>query len=513
MKRISILLTIFILLISSCSDDFLERTSLTSLAEDNFWNNEADAELALMGAYSALQSQWLFNSGPWGGGMTRLDYLSDDGFTSWQWMAGGDIARGEHNSTSWMIGSMWSDAYRAIGRANQVIEKVPEIEDITPEAAAKILAEAKVIRATVYNILAMTYKDVPLVAEPIGVKDSEIPKNSQQEIVDFIISDLEGVVDNLPVDAPHGRITKGVALAMLARINLWHNNYDEAAEYAKQVIDLDKYSLFDDYSTLFTAENEQNDEIIFAITFDRELDDGSDFAGYWGNDFIIAQLPLPNLVDAYYMKDGLPIDESPLYNPDHKSENRDPRFAVTLVTNGDTWRGDTVKGETYEYQRKYTEEQNSENHFDSPQDFYVIRYAHVLLMRAEALVRSGSYDEAEVIGLINQIRDRVDMPKVEDVEGTGLSQQELLDIVKHERRVETAFEGLRYFDLMRWEELKEKYDWYMENELPYLKEQGYPDARKRNFEDPKHWKWPLPQGELDVNKALKQHDEWMGGSE
>jgi hypothetical protein len=162
--------------------------------------------------------------------------------------------------------------------------------------------------------------------------------------------------------------------------------------------------------------------------------------------------------------------------------------------------------------RKWTEENNSENHFDSPQDFYVIRYAHVLLMRAEALVQSGSYSEGEVIGLINHIRDRVNMPHVEDVEGTGLSQSELLEVVKHERRVETAFEGLRYFDLMRWGELKKKYDEYMNGgELQEMKDRGFPTPRDRVFEDPKHWKWPIPQSELDNNKALEQHSEWLVG--
>ena len=118
MKRYILTLFIIIGFISSCSDDFLERTSPNSLADDNFWNNESDAHLALMGCYDALQSQWLFDSGPWGGGMVRLDFISDNGYTNWQWMSAAPIAEGKHTSTEWMVGSMWSDAYVAIVRCN-----------------------------------------------------------------------------------------------------------------------------------------------------------------------------------------------------------------------------------------------------------------------------------------------------------------------------------------------------------------------------------------------------------
>jgi hypothetical protein len=153
--------------------------------------------------------------------------------------------------------------------------------------------------------------------------------------------------------------------------------------------------------------------------------------------------------------------------------------------------------------RKWTEEDNDLNQFDSPQDFYVFRYAHVLLILAEALVQSGNYNESEVLSLINQVRDRVGMPHVQDVEGTGFSQQELLDIVKHERRVETALEGLRYFDLKRWGELKERaFDFYMQNEASQY------GLAERVWSD-KMMKWPIPQPEIDVNENLQQHPEWQ----
>ena len=499
------LLTIF----SACSDEFLDRKSLNDLSSDSFWTTEDDAKMALMGCYSALQDQWLFDSDPWTGGVMRLDYLSDNGYTAWQWMPGGDIAQGTHNSTSWILGDTWRSAYRAIGRTNQVIANVPNIPNINPQVAARIVAEAKVIRATVYTLLAMTFHDVPLITEPQTVQEAAVPKNTHDEIMNFITTDVEAIVNDLPLPGEipgteYGRISRGAALATLARIYLYHHEYTKAADAAKKVMDLGYYSLAADYSTLFTTDHEQDKEIIFSVTFDRFLDDGSAFAGYWG--LIDYQRVLPNLAEEFYTTDGLPIAESDLYDPADPSANRDPRFRTTIVSNNDTWKGNAVTDEEgFYYQRKYTEENNDEDHFDSPQDFYVIRYADILLMRAEALVSAGGYSESEVIGLINQVRDRVDMPQVEDAEGTGLTPEALLEVIKHERRVELAFEGLRYFDLVRWEELDERYEWYMDNELPAIQALGYPDAYPRQFIS---YRWPLPQSEINVNKNLIQHDEW-----
>ena len=154
---------------------------------------------------------------------------------------------------------------------------------------------------------------------------------------------------------------------------------------------------------------------------------------------------------------------------------------------------------------KYFNPKDTKNPFDNGQDFYVIRYAEVLLSLAEALVQKGGYDENEVIGLINRIRQRQDvmMPKVEDVEGVGLSKDELLEIIKHERRVELAFEGLRLFDLYRWKEL-DKAVGRVENERISL---GLA-YEKRQFNGERDYVWPVPTGEVDTNKKLEQHPLW-----
>ena len=513
-----LILVMIVLFNTGCSEDFLERESLSSLANDNFWTTESDATLGLMGAYSALQSKWIYDSSPYEGGSVRWDFMSDNGYTTWQWMAGGDIAQGIHTAESWMVNDTWKALYVGITRANTVIQKVGEMDatNIDEATAKQIIAEASVIRASLYNILAILWKDVPLITEIQNVTEANVPKSTREKTVAFIISDLESVYEDLPISNDWGRLTRGAALGTLARINLFHagygGTYEKAAEYSQEVIDLGVYSLFPDYEDLFEIVNEQNNEVIWSIQFDRLQDNSSSIGGNWW--ILDYQRVLPDLVQEYYMTDGLPYGESELSDSDDSSilsDNRDPRLSGAIITHGDTFRNWNQSWDNQAYMRKWTNDELDwdQDPFYSSQDFYVIRYAHVLLMRAEALLMSGSYTESDVTGLVDQLRARVGMPLVAAVEGTGLSQEELLDIVKHERRIETPFEGLRYFDLMRWEELEEVYAKYMMEKQDII-DLEYPNVGDRIFDPGKHYKWPIPQSEIDANSSLIQHTEWGG---
>jgi len=515
MKKILTILILSLFAVS-CGEDFLERTNPNALSNESFWSSEKDAQMAIRGCYDVLQSGDYYDSGPWSAGIFRTDFMSDNGYCVWgSWMPGGATARGKISpSNTWSALALWEASYTMLGRTNRVIEFVPGMAEkgiLSQEKADQIVAEAKFLRAMTYNLLTMTFVDVPCVKKPLTLEECEVGKTPKSEIVTFMTEDLEGAIEHLPEagSTEFGRATKGAGLALLARIYLYHGQYDKAAQRAQDVMNLGNYSLFSDYHELFTPENETASEVIFSVRFERGLggNEGANFPGYWGNATVVHQAPLANLAESFYCTDGLPIDQSPRYNPDLPDENRDPRFNATVVAKGSTWRGDSLASApstpTDYAMRKYTEEDNNLNQFDSPQDFYVFRYAHVLLIRAEALVQSGNYNISEVVGLVNQLRDRVGMPRVQDVEGTGLGQQELLELVKHERRVETALEGLRYFDLKRWGELKERaFDYYMQNEASQY------GLAERVWSD-KMMKWPIPQPEIDVNENLSQHPEWQ----
>ncbi len=511
MKKI-FLLILAGLLIQGCSEDFLDRTNPNELSDQSFWLSLKDANMAIMGCYDGLQTY--FDCDPWDWAILRTDHMSDNGYMDWGgWMPGGETARGKLSPVdTWgdAHGVIWDKSYSVIGRTNRVIANVPamaEDEIITTDEANRIVAEAKFIRAMVYLYMTMTLRDVPLITEPLTIEEAQVGKTMKDEIVSFIISDVEGSYEDLPMSigaGEWGRASQGAALALLARINLWHGNFQQAASYAQQVIDMGQYALYPDYHQLFRPENEQNEEVVFSVSYVRGPEDnGFRYHGSWGTNPPAAVSALSNLANDFYCTDGLPIDESPLYDPVDQNANRDPRLHTTVIVQGDTWRGDSLTepplgGNTDYEPRKFVEEWNDENHFDKDQDFAVIRYAHVLLIRAEALAQLNQ-SAGEVISLIDEIRARVGMPAVEG----NPSGEELLDIVKHERRVETAFEGLRWFDLRRWGIFKERaYDYYNDVEAATY------GLAERQWSD-KLWVWPIPQSELDLVEVLEQHPEWQ----
>ncbi len=515
MKKIIYILIALGFIFTGCQEDFLDKESLSDIADDNFWNNKQDAELALMGCYDGLQDQSLFNGNGYvsGSGISQFDAISDDSYFRYTWARLLPLATGKYDPTSWGNDQFWKASYTIIARTNKVIKFVPEIEDLSAEESKQIVAEAKVLRATIYNFLAMTFADVPLITEPLDVENSQVAKTTKSEIMTFVISDLESCYADLPTTVDKwGRLTQGAALGILARTYLYNQDWSQAASTAQKVIDLG-YSLYPDYSTLFLPENEQNDEIIFPVCFAYGL--GGE-GGAWMRSYSSRMYPhympaLPNLVNEFCCTDGLPISTSPLFDPANAWQNRDPRLTATITSAN--WPNNPAskqdKAGIY-YPIKYVPKE-VDHMKDSPQDYYLIRYAHILLIKAEALAQQGT--DSEIYALINQLRDRVSMPHVEDVEGAGLSQTELLDLVKHERRIETAFEFLRYFDIKRWGEIQEKYDYFNAHELDnyqgldhYSPGGAYWSKMVLRSWDTKYEKMPIPQAELDANQALKQHD-------
>lgn len=507
MKKIFLILFVITILLGGCKKEFLDRSSLTELDNDNFWTTQADAEMGIAGCYSSLQNNYLFNGDPWGGGISgRWDYMSDNGWCRWDWMAGSTIERGVNASDDWLGDDFWRASYQVIGRCNLVIEMVPTMgaEIISEEVAAQIIAEAKFLRAMMYNYLTMTYEDVPLVLTVQDPAEANVPKNTKEEIVDFIINDLEGCVEDLaaPGATQWGRATRGAGYALLARINLYNENWAAAISAADKVMN-EGYSLHPDYGALFSTANEMSNEVIFSVRFLRGPDEqGANFAGYWsGVGLINYQEALPNLGEDYFCIDGQPISVSPLY-VDSIPSTRDARYDATLISKGSLY-NDTpppMKKLLTKYaQRKYTEEGAvSENHFDANEDFYVFRLGHIILIKAEALAESGAGD---ALAEINKLRFRTNMPDMTMADVNNYFGGDLVEAVRHERRVETAFEGLRYLDIKRWGIMQERVDYYNENDRV--------DERMsiRTFA-PKNYVWPIPQFELDINTSLEQHELW-----
>lgn len=517
---------LFGVLNTSCSDSFFQCDSLTESSSSNFWQTPNDAMMALAACYDALQSNQLYNSDQYSLGPLYLDCISDNGgHFNWNgWMEGYDMAMGIHNPSSEIIGAYWKDCYEVINRCNLLIANIDKIE-MSKDDIACYKAEAITLRALMYINLTTTYQDVPYLTEPLKLENSECKKSTREEIVNAVITDLKSVATDLPSNVDLGRISRGACYALLGRMALYNEKWDEAIFAYKEVQKLG-YSIDPSYSDLFSLRGQNSSEIIFSVRYEGPgKNEGASFNAHW-NTPLEAMNGTIDLADAYYVKSTgkkvtdmnygeMKDDKLDISKPNATHfENRDPRLYATLFVPGMKWNGKGGEGNWYGgaapsystvYVMKYFDPTDTGNSWDNGQDFYVVRYAEVLLSLAEALVQKGGYDENEVIELINEVRQRADvnMPKVQNIEGTGLAKDVLLDIIKHERRVELAFEGLRLFDLYRWRDLKKAVT-NIEKERTSLGLAYEP----RQYNGERDYVWPIPTGELDTNKSLVQHELW-----
>lgn len=528
---------VLLLSATSCSDDFFDISNPNEISESNFWKTEDDALMALTGCYDAMQNGDLFNDylDGWKFGFLCRETCTDNGDHSWgDWMLGSSIAKGTSTAKDECFSKYWNCNYELIKRCNTLIKNIDGMT-IADNKKAAFKAEAIALRALGYCNLVSVFRDVPYLEEPLTLAECEPARTSKEEIATKVLADLKANLPNLPAKgaAAKGRLTQEAGYAIMGRMALFTKHYDDAIEAYNKVIG--KYSLFKsgdgsdgykNYSELFTEKNEECDEVILGIHYAGPgLNEGQTFSISWGGPMNAVEATR-NLCDDYYCTDGLPIDKSPLFkgktgkaaydkaNPDFaRYENRDPRLKGTLFVPGMTWldhyydnkKDYIIPSNSQVAIMKWFVPENMANEYDGSLDYYVIRYAEVLLSLSEAMIEKGGYSQEQITKYINEVRERVHMPKVEDVEGTGLSTEQLRQIVRHERRVELAFEDLRFADLYRWGE------W--ENAIKRMNQEyatygnGVYERQYRGAQDDV---WPIPQNEIDTDRNLKQHKEWGG---
>ena len=512
MKNIILILLIIIVSLSSCSDDFLDRGSLTQLAAGNFWQNEKDAQLGVNGIYDALQARILYSGNLNAvAGLQQYDSFADNTFNNYKYEGPGNFVEARLDPSAPFFLNFWTANYAGIGRANTAIENIVKIpsQNISDASRNNLLGQAYFLRGLFYMNLAIYFEDVPLILKVQTLDEAYVPKNNYEELKQAIIEDLNKAIEGLPATLPASQLgyaTKGAALSLLARFYLYNKDYNKVVELTSQVLGLG-YTLHPDYTQLFTEAGETSKEIIFSIRFIQDVsNNGELFSATFEGIPRVNEQPMPNLIDDYYCTDGLPINQSPLYNPQNRKLNRDPRLAASIYFQGDiflihlnrAFQGNTA---TRYGRKKFTRNNLAPTGIGvfaaGGQDFYLIRYADVLLMRAEALVELNQL--AEVPNLVNQVRVRAKMPTVQSVEGTNLSQMQLRNIVRHERRIELVFEGLRFFDVKRWGEVEAAYKRAIADPVaPY--NPIYSGRKSEVF--------PIPQSELDANKSLVQNPIW-----
>ncbi len=519
-KILGLTLLVACFLATSCGDSFLQKDSLTAVSASTFWQNEDDALEALAACYDGLQNTYLYNGSPYECGPLNMDCMTDNGgHFNWSgWMAGYDICNGIHTSSSWLVSDYWTASYEVIKRCNTLLSNIDRIE-MDANTIATYKAEAIVLRALMYTNLTMTYNDVPYIIAEQSMAEANCPKTERSVIVDAVMTDLKAAANTLPrVPVSRGHVTKGAALSLLGRLALYNEKWDEAIDAYKQVMDLG-YSLFSDYSTLFKEANEDCDEIILSVRYEGPgLEEGSSVGGHWDTPLEAMNATI-DLADEYYYTNGTKctdktvcgyVDGSPdLWDlNESRYDNRDPRLRATLFIPGMAWGsadwyygGAAASYSTLYVMKYFNPELNWSSSWDDGQDFYIIRYAEVLLSLAEAYIEKGT-NLNEAISLIDQVRARAGMPSVESVEN-ATTQSALRDVVRHERRVELAFEGLRLFDLYRWKLLQDAVN-RINAEAEYY---GF-WYEYRNYRGEMEYIWPIPQTEVDSNSELEQHSLW-----
>ncbi len=558
MKR-TVILLVGTLVLTACEKNFLDRRLDTNYTIDQVFNSAGTMRDFGLGIYSYLPA-----------GFGRIDgallaSASDEAVHAWP---GSSVHRLVNGSWSAFNNpdDQWAANYAGIRKANlflggssdyrQIVYRdtvtesgrnayINDVNDI-----GWLRAEAQVLRAFFYFELVKRYGGVPIIQEVLDANETPIlPRQTYEQCVAFIVAEIEEALPQLrdswrgfQSDRFLGRITKGAAMALKARVLLYAasplNNpagdigkWIAAAEAAHDVIALNRYTLAGNYRDLFRAVD--NDEFILERRYNatNDLERSSYPVGFEGA--IGGTNPSQNLVDAYETVNGLAIDEDPTYDPQQPYTNRDPRLQMSIIVNNSSYKGRAVEiwdggvdgpgrpraTETGYYLKKFVDEgldllQNR----TSTHNWIYFRYAETLLNYAEAVNEAYGPDATpEGFTLpareaLNQVRQRpgVDMPPVTDA-----GKEAFRERLRNERRVELAFEEHRFWDVRRWQIAEQTLGQPLKRVAISRAADGtfayaYPQqaVQSRVFES-RMYRYPIPRVEVEkTNGVLTQNEGW-----
>jgi len=480
-------IAIMAILFNACGKNFLDKVPEDSINTSNFFQTESDAVSAINGAYQPLQWPKLYNMRMW-----TPDIMAGNSIVGAGGGTDGIETQDEANfvtaSDNQGVLDLWRGPWPGILRCNIVLEKVPGM-NIRESLKNRVLGEAYFLRAQYYFILVRFFGDVPLPLKSVNPGDDLRPfRTSKTDVYNQIILDLNQAITLLPPKEQYsgsdvGRASKGSASGMLAKVYLTLGDWQKVVDLSSQVTSLG-YSLNANYADNFNSATENSNESLFEIQYasnggfgfwDNENQASwlSAFTGPRGSGLVAAGFgwdqPTQEFMDSYETGD-LRKDVTVLYEGCPKFDGKDYKKSYSLT-------GYNL--------RKFLVTLTAVPSYDnSPLNFPVLRYADVLLMKAEALNELNRTGEAEAP--LNQVRSRAGLGSV-----SGLSKDAFREKVLHERRMELAFEGQRWFDLIRVS--NGQYG------INFLHSIG-----KSNMSS-KFLLFPVPQKERDANPNLTQN--------
>ncbi len=508
MKKILILLSI-IILVSAC-ESAVEKVPLEMISDAQVWNdpNLVDANLTYLYNATNVFVPWMYQQ------HAPLVTLTDEARTCIGWsdvlvtFTLGILNPSNCDDNNYL--SSW--VYGDIRAYNEFLQKIQD-GNVTEDYKIEKSAEVRFLRAWTYFNMAIRYGGVPLITEPQSLEDDlYVSRNTEEEIYEFVRTELDDIIEILPESnsgADQWRVNKYVALALKSRAMLHAASiakygevkldglvgvpasraqfyFQEAYNASKEILENGPYSLFRNYSDpainyqhIFL--DEDNNEVILCKKF-VEYDKGHDLDRDWQPILYkstIASIVNPTLemIDEYEFADGTPgsaIDYNQEIDTRILYENKEPRFHATILYNKAFWVDDTITTYYYTVQsslsdphltgaayrgkhvndreagatqsgfliKKFLNEKRGMSVGDSGQDFMIFRLAEIYLNFAEAAYQLGGAEkELEALDALNEIRDRAGVPDRTEIN---------MDYIKHERKIELAFEGFRMWDARRW---------------------------------------------------------------
>lgn len=532
---------------TSCND-FLDPDPTDRLSEKLFWQNEESTDLYLNSFYPYLSSYGNFGTSQFNNG------LLTEGMTDMLKYGSYSVGVGNANRivfNPYFVTAdqsqglvIWTTSYERIRRVNEFLSSMSKYSTYNEDTNKRYEAQIRFIRAFLYYQLLLRTNTV-IIYDKLPDGNSK-PLSPESDCWDFVEQDLDYAIQNLPVqwDATRsGRITKGAALAMKSRAMLVARRWEKARTAASEVINLQDngslvYELNKDYKNAFKSYFDNgNKESILEFryklpapyhSFDRDFAPGGDWANNGGS-----ACPTQEMVEEYELATGGKADWSKWHSKTTETPPYsllEPRFHASVLYNGASWKNRKIetfvdgkdgyidygfqantngKTTTGYYLRKYLDESIADiSTTYSAQPWIEIRLAEVYLNLAEACAMLGSTYDKDANNAIRTIRERVKLPY------TDLTGEELMKAIRHERKVELAYEGFYYWDLRRWRMADSILDGARFHGLK-ITQSGttltyeYIDCDKEDRKFPERfYNFPIPTTEIANNLAISQINLW-----
>ncbi|PGH39510.1 MAG: RagB/SusD family nutrient uptake outer membrane protein [Candidatus Nephrothrix sp. EaCA] len=506
MKNNKLMFSLFGLLWLCACSNFLDRTPLDQPSSETFWKTANDFNVALAACYASMQRGLYSDALPCWDNLTDNGYGQhpEDGYGLTTEIVNGNISP----NSGGFIATVYAGALADIARANIFLNQLNGFTGFDPSKKKIYEAEVRMLRGYYYSYLYRCYGEVPIIDKPLDLSSQNQPKASAADVFQFMMKDVDFAIGNLEdvkYSANSGHWTKDAAKAFKARMLLYvaYDDFGTAKNDIMQQVkkllqEIRNYSLAPEFTDNFQDDKQEKcPEIIMSVKY--LAPNNYTWADVWYGDWIVVS-PLSNLISEFEFPDGsrgtvVPHDSKGVINVNEYTnedlKRRDSRLAKTVFI--DKY---IVKGASYTPSnnrslgtglQKFLS-QNLQTPYSGAsqcqQDWVLLRYADVLLMLAEAENEINGSPTQIVYDAVNQVRRRSSMPELPP----GLSKEEMRNRIRHERRVELAFEGLRYFDLKRWKIAKQVLNNVKDGLTPY------------KFED-KNYLWPIPQSEIDKSNG------------